>query len=73
VRAGRESYLNVSDRYGKVTGRRRSMPLPGATLLAEVPLGSATPTIYARAGNLFGWLCVAASIGSFFRRPGAKV
>jgi apolipoprotein N-acyltransferase len=73
IRASRESYLNVSDRYGNVTGRKRSAPLPGATLLAEVPLGPATPTIYSRTGNIFGWLCVAASICSFFRMPRAKV
>lgn len=73
IRAGRESYLNVSDRYGHVDGRIRSAPLPGKTLLAEVPLGPATPTLYARTGNVFGWLCVAVSIAWFFRRPGTRV
>jgi apolipoprotein N-acyltransferase len=73
VRAGRESYLNVSDRYGKVAGRKRSAPLPGATLMAEVPLGPATPTIYARTGNVFGWFCVAASFASFFWPKNTRV
>ncbi len=62
VRAGREGYLNVSDRYGRIIGRKRSGDLPGSSVLADLPLGPATPTIYARYGNVFGWLCVAASV-----------
>jgi apolipoprotein N-acyltransferase len=61
VRAGRESYLNVSDRYGHTIARRRSDFLPGSSLLADLPLGPATPTLYTRYGNAFGWLAVAAS------------
>ena len=61
VRAGRESYLNVSDRYGHTIARQRSDFLPGSSLLADLPLGPATPTLYARYGNAFGWLSVAAS------------
>jgi len=61
VRAGRESYLNVSDRYGHTIARRRSDYLPGSSVLADLPLGPATPTLYARYGNAFGWLAVAAS------------
>jgi apolipoprotein N-acyltransferase len=61
VRAGRESYLNVSDRYGHTIARQRSDYLPGSSLLADLPLGPATPTLYARYGNAFGWLAVAAS------------
>jgi apolipoprotein N-acyltransferase len=30
-------------------------------VLADLPLGPATPTLYARYGNAFGWLSVAAS------------
>jgi apolipoprotein N-acyltransferase len=61
VRAGRESYLNVGDRYGHTIARRRSDYLPGSSVLADLPLGPATPTLYARYGNAFGWLAVAAS------------
>jgi apolipoprotein N-acyltransferase len=61
VRAGRESYLNVSDRYGHTVARRRSDFLPGSSVLADLPLGPATPTFYARYGNTFGWFSVAAS------------
>ena len=61
VRAGRESYLNVSDRYGHTIARRRSDYLPGSSVLADLPLGPATPSLYARYGNAFDWLAVAAS------------
>jgi apolipoprotein N-acyltransferase len=69
VRAGRESYLNVSDRYGRVLARTRSDFLPGRTLFADLPLYAAEPTLYARTGDVFGWLCVAASVlGIVLRR-----
>jgi len=57
VRAGRDSYLDVSDRYGRIVARRRSASLPGRGLVADLPLGPARPTIYARFGDVFGWLC----------------
>ncbi len=74
VRAGRESYLNVSDRYGHTMARRRSDFLPGSSVLADLPLGPATPTLYARYGNAFGWLAVAASaiMMLFAVRPGRQ-
>jgi apolipoprotein N-acyltransferase len=59
VRASRESFLAVSDRYGHILAERRSAFLPGASILASLPLGPATPTPYARFGDVFGWLCVA--------------
>ena len=62
VRAGRRSLLAVSDPYGHFVGQRRSAFLPGATLLAPLPLGPAKPTLYARFGDVFGWLCVAAAV-----------
>ncbi len=62
VRAGRESYLNVSERYGRTIARKRSENLPGASLIADLPLGPAKPTLYARFGDVFGWLCVALSV-----------
>lgn len=62
VRAGRESYLNITDRYGRVVARTRSDFLPGRTLIADLPLYAAGPTFYARIGDVFGWLCVAASL-----------
>jgi apolipoprotein N-acyltransferase len=62
VRAGRESYLNVSDRYGRTLARRRSADLPGSSLLADLPLAPVEPTFYARHGDVFGWLSVVAAL-----------
>jgi len=44
ARAGREGYLNASDRHGRVLARKRSDDLPGTSVVAEVPLESARPT-----------------------------
>jgi apolipoprotein N-acyltransferase len=69
VRAGRESYLNVSDRFGRTVARRSAF-LPGSSLLADVPVGAPDPTFYARHGEIFGWLSVAAATCFFiFPRP----
>jgi apolipoprotein N-acyltransferase len=68
VRAGRESYLNVSDRYGRVVARKRSDFLPGVSLIVDLPLGPAQPTLYSRFGNWFGFLCVAGSVVLLFRK-----
>jgi apolipoprotein N-acyltransferase len=62
VRASRESFLAVSDRYGHVLAQKRSATLPGASLLATLPLGPGIPTPYARFGDVFGWLCVAGAV-----------
>jgi len=62
VRAGRESFLAVSDRYGHILAEKRSDFLPGTSILATLPLGPATPTPYARYGDVFGWLCVAGAV-----------
>jgi apolipoprotein N-acyltransferase len=65
VRAGRESYLQASDRYGRVVARERSAYWPGSGVVADVPLGPATPTVYSRTGDAFGWTCVVAAVFSF--------
>jgi len=62
VRASRESFLAVSDRYGHILAEKRSDYLPGVSVLATLPLGPATPTPYARFGDVFGWLCVAGAV-----------
>ncbi len=62
VRASRESFLAVSDRYGHILAEKRSDYLPGVSMLATLPLGPATPTPYARFGDVFGWLCVAGAV-----------
>ena len=62
VRASRESFLAVSDRYGHILAEKRSDFLPGVSILATLPLGPATPTPYARFGDVFGWLSVAGAV-----------
>jgi apolipoprotein N-acyltransferase len=62
ARSSRESYLAVSDQYGHMLAQKRSAYLPGASMLATLPLGPATPTPYARTGDVFGWLCVAGAV-----------
>ncbi len=73
VRAGRESYLNVSDRYGRLTGRKRSDFLPGASLLVDLPLGPAQPTLYSRFGNWFGYLAIFGMVVTLVPRSGTRV
>lgn len=62
VRAAREGWLSVSDAHGRIVARQRSAPMPGSTLLVDLPLPAPRPTLYTRTGDAFGWLCVAMSI-----------
>jgi apolipoprotein N-acyltransferase len=62
VRAAREGLLTISDAYGRVVLEKASKPLPGATLLGRVPAAAPGATLYARTGDLFGWLCTAAAL-----------
>jgi apolipoprotein N-acyltransferase len=61
VRASREGLLTISDAYGRVVAEKESAPLPGATLLGLVP-AAASPTLYSRTGDVFGWMCTAAAL-----------
>ncbi|MFT3761454.1 MAG: nitrilase-related carbon-nitrogen hydrolase [Pseudoxanthomonas sp.] len=74
VRAAREGLLTVSDAHGRMLAETASAPMPGNTLLAELPLGQRVPTLYTRIGDLLGWLCVALGAGLVVsgRRPGAR-
>jgi apolipoprotein N-acyltransferase len=76
VRAGRNGLLTVSDRYGRIVNVAASRSAPVATLAALTPLGPGEATVYARLGDVFGWLCVVfsavawlASLGRFWARP----
>jgi apolipoprotein N-acyltransferase len=60
VRATREGLLTMTDAYGRVLAEKASAAMPGATLLGPVP-APAPGTVYARTGDLFGWLCTAAA------------
>ena len=60
ARAAREGLLTVTDAYGRVVAESPSAPLPGATLLANLP-AQRLDTLYARTGDWFGWLCTGAA------------
>ena len=47
VRVAREGMLTVSDRFGPVVAALRSAPMPGATLLADLPAPRRGTTLYA--------------------------
>ncbi len=62
VRVAREGLLTVSDGWGRVVAEQPSAALPGATLVAALPLATPPPTAYARIGDLFGLLYAAAAL-----------
>jgi apolipoprotein N-acyltransferase len=62
VHSARESILTASDRYGRFVVEMRTIELPGAAVIAQLPISSASPTFYARFGDWFGWLCVAGAV-----------
>ncbi|MBB3222366.1 nitrilase-related carbon-nitrogen hydrolase [Pseudoduganella umbonata] len=69
VRVARDGLLTVTDAYGRVTAETRSAALPGATLLAAVPL-ERVDTLYAGTGDWFGWLCTGAALLMLLPRRG---
>jgi apolipoprotein N-acyltransferase len=60
VRSAREGVLTVSDAYGRVSAEAPSGPQTAFN--AEAPLDGPGPTLYARIGDLFGWLCAALAL-----------
>jgi apolipoprotein N-acyltransferase len=60
VRSAREGLLTVSDAHGRVLAETASAPMPGRLLLSRLPVGPRLATLYARTGDVLGWLCVAA-------------
>jgi apolipoprotein N-acyltransferase len=59
VRSAMEGRLLVTDAYGRVLAEDRTDGKPEALLVASVPPGPGT-TFYARTGDWFGWLSLAA-------------
>jgi apolipoprotein N-acyltransferase len=72
VRVARESLLSVSDAYGRVLAQRDSSAMPGSTLLVTLPVARQLPTLFTRIGNVFGWLCVVASLVLLIYSVGAR-
>jgi apolipoprotein N-acyltransferase len=73
ARAARQGMSFVSDPYGRVVAERRSGAATG-TLVARAPSALSALTFYARVGDLFGWMCVAAWLGLMLsaRRSGYR-
>jgi apolipoprotein N-acyltransferase len=61
ARSARIGYLTLSDPAGRLVAHRRSDPVV-AMVTVPLPAPRTDPTVYARTGDLFGWLCVAAAI-----------
>jgi apolipoprotein N-acyltransferase len=62
VRTARQGMLSVSDPYGRMLAEALSGPRT-TTMLAPIPtMNLSEPTVYARIGDLFGWLCAAITL-----------
>lgn len=65
VRTARQGLLSVSDQYGRMLAESASGPQT-TTMVASIPtMRLFGPTLYARIGDLFGWLCVAITFVAF--------
>ena len=65
IRTARQGLLSVSDQYGRILAESASGPQT-RTMVASIPsLRRSVPTLYARIGDLFGWLCVAITLVAF--------
>lgn len=67
ARAARHGMSFVSDPYGRIIAERRSGATTGM-LIARAPSALPTPPLYTRIGDVFGWFCVAASLGLVLAR-----
>jgi apolipoprotein N-acyltransferase len=63
VRAYRLGLSSEVDPYGRILGLRDDAKAKQRAMVAQVPT-TGERTIYARIGNLFGWLCAAGFAGS---------
>jgi apolipoprotein N-acyltransferase len=62
ARTARSGVLTLSDRYGRVVARERSTG-PVRIVVGDLPVSeTASPTLYNRVGDLFGWLFIALAI-----------
>lgn len=61
ARSGRNGLLTISNPTGDVTAEADAVRDPDTAIVADVPIGT-TPTLYARIGDWFAWLCTAATL-----------
>ena len=76
IRSALQGLMTVSDRYGRVLAEAPSSGTDagGTLFLAAAPLGDGQPTLYARFGDWFGWICCALWAGLLIRNrlPGRR-
>jgi apolipoprotein N-acyltransferase len=63
VRAAAVGLSAAVDPWGRVIGIADHFAPGDSTLVAQVPVGH-VPTLYARVGDLFAWLCVAGLVST---------
>ncbi|HEY1892177.1 MAG TPA: hypothetical protein VGG63_17405 [Steroidobacteraceae bacterium] len=61
VRSAHEGLEIVSDAEGRLIGLKEDAPTGLTMTVADVPLGTG-PTLYARIGDVFPWMCVLGSL-----------
>ncbi|MGD0189831.1 MAG: hypothetical protein ABSD74_03720 [Rhizomicrobium sp.] len=71
ARTARDGLLTLNDRYGRIVAEKRTVG-GFTTLIGDLPLaGRGGDTLYDRIGDVFGWICLAASallLGATFVR-----
>jgi apolipoprotein N-acyltransferase len=58
VRAANDGLVTASDAEGRLIASKRDTPTGLTMIIVDLPLGPGT-TLYARIGDVFGWLCAA--------------
>jgi apolipoprotein N-acyltransferase len=75
ARSARDGLLTLNDRYGRLVAAARTRG-GFRVLIGDLPLaGRGGDTLYDRIGDVFGWLCVALSLGFLgwsFLRPQSR-
>jgi apolipoprotein N-acyltransferase len=75
VRAAHDGLAFASDAQGRLIALKKDAPTGVTMAVADLPLGPG-PTLYARIGNFFPWLCVlfslAVAAGAALRPAGAR-
>jgi len=72
-RPSRAGMLTVTDAFGRVVAEVHSAPMPGATLLADLPAPPPGRILYPWFGDVFGWLCVACGLVVLLTSRGTSV
>ena len=71
ARAARQGFLTAADPYGRITAETRADDDGQATVsLTQDVLLSSGPTVYARIGDVFSWLCLIITVGSILALVG---